>query len=65
MQPLRVIFLDVDGVLHPIGEPPYLYPLQIELEEISARVDEGMGRQGDDTYVTRVLPSEFTKPCME
>ena len=61
--PNRVIFLDVDGVLHPIGDHDLL-PLGADLDELSARADEGIVHCGELGHVTRVLKEEFLATCM-
>jgi hypothetical protein len=61
-----VIFLDVDGVLHPLG-PNYL-PLRASPEELSARADEELAEvttKDAAPSITRVVAGEFLPECME
>jgi hypothetical protein len=60
----RFIFLDVDGVLHPIGEPPFLTPLEADWDDVTNRADESIANADDPQHVTRVCKGEFTAPCM-
>lgn len=39
-KPLRLVFLDVDGVLHPLG--PNHLPKGADVEQLGARVDEDL-----------------------
>ena len=55
-----VIFLDVDGVLHPLG--PNHLPLHSSLSDLTSRADEELA--SPDTYPTRVCDGEFTPECM-
>ena len=52
---LRVIFLDVDGVLHPLGANHL--PLGANIDDLSARIDEQQleANETSATYVTRTL----------
>ena len=52
---LRVIFLDVDGVLHPLGANHL--PLGANMDDLSARIDEQQleANEKSATYVTRTL----------
>ena len=50
----RFIFLDVDGVLHPIGEPPFLTPLEADWDDVTKRADESIANADDPQHVTRV-----------
>lgn len=63
-EPCRIVFLDVDGVLHPIGEPPYMVPLKADWDDVCARATELEAHGDDPEYVTRVCKGEFLDPCM-
>eukprot|EP01043_Picozoa_sp_COSAG02_P085251 COSAG02_NODE_22933_length_735_cov_1.305031_1_plen_213_part_00 len=63
-EPCRIVFLDVDGVLHPIGEPPYMVPLAADWDDLCARADEVEARGDEPEYVTRICNGEFLDPCM-
>eukprot|EP00614_Pseudopedinella_elastica_P017427 CAMPEP_0172654222 /NCGR_PEP_ID=MMETSP1068-20121228/244221_1 /TAXON_ID=35684 /ORGANISM="Pseudopedinella elastica, Strain CCMP716" /LENGTH=566 /DNA_ID=CAMNT_0013468663 /DNA_START=507 /DNA_END=2207 /DNA_ORIENTATION=+ len=56
----RVIFLDVDGVLHPLG--PDSLPLEADRAAVLARAD--WEPQGEEQQAYPVLPGEFTPECM-
>jgi hypothetical protein len=64
IEPRRIVFLDVDGVLHPIGEPPYMVPLKADWGDVCARATELEAHGDDPVYVTRVCKGEFLDPCM-
>lgn len=55
--PISVIFLDVDGVLHPLS--PKGLPDGATLEELVARQDHEDAHAADPLYVAETLPSEF------
>lgn len=70
--PSRVVFLDVDGVLHPLG--PNHLPLHADLEDLSARADEELAAAvNPDTstststspQITRVVSGEFLPECLQ
>ena len=56
-----VIFLDVDGVLHPLGEN--FLPLHANLEDLVARTDEELSSTQTE-IPTRVVEGEFMSECM-
>jgi hypothetical protein len=58
------VFLDVDGVLHPLTAKSL--PVGADLDELCARADEQMddANQRDPRYVTRILPQEFRPECL-
>jgi hypothetical protein len=57
-----IVFLDVDGVLHPLHRH---LPRDASLADLSARVDEDLAR-GDiePDYVGGVVTGEFERECM-
>ena len=60
----KVIFLDVDGVLHPLAANSL--PVGANVDEMCARgVEELEAEQASDaSFVTRTMPYEFVHPCM-
>ena len=63
----KIIFLDVDGVLHPLG--PNHLPLTSTLDDLSSRTDEELALLDQplilqDLFTTRVVEGEFTQKCM-
>jgi hypothetical protein len=64
IDPHRIVFLDVDGVLHPIGQPPYMVPLEADWDDLCTRADEVEAHGDEPEYVTRVCNGEFLDPCM-
>eukprot|EP00729_Bicosta_minor_P006623 gene6623-31198_t len=59
------IFLDVDGVLHPLT--PKGHPVGADIIDLCDRSDEEMAADArkDASFVTRVLPTEFKRSHME
>ena len=55
-----VVFLDVDGVLHPLNERGF--PLLAELSDLIARNEEG---EKTPEVASRVCDGEFHTPCMQ
>ena len=55
-----VVFLDVDGVLHPLNERGF--PLLAELSDLIARNEEG---EKTPEVRSRVCDGEFHTPCMQ
>jgi hypothetical protein len=62
MPGLRVIFLDVDGVLHPLG-PNFLPSLAVP-EDLFSRTDDEFEHGEEAGFVFRVVPGEFVPTCM-
>ena len=71
MNCLKVIFLDVDGVLHPLGKN---YLPKISLDLLANRTDNDMNHQEICSskecgiscgYLSPLLEGEFTSECME
>ena len=60
--PLRVIFLDVDGVLHPLG--PNFLPCLAVPDELFARTDDELEHCEEEGFVFTVVAGEFVPPCM-
>jgi hypothetical protein len=63
-----VIFLDVDGVLHPLS--PNHLPLHADPADLSARADEELAeaihpKQDALSPITRVVEGEFLPECMK
>ena len=58
----RFIFLDVDGVLHPLNERHV--PALVDSEDLYKRVIEEEENDSDHTYVKRVLDGEFVPEIM-
>ena len=54
---IRVVFLDVDGVLHPLS--PKGLPDGATLAELVTRQDREDAHAADPHYVAETLPSEF------
>jgi hypothetical protein len=57
-----IIFLDVDGVLHPLNEKHF--PVGADVEDLVERADED-GKDTEDMGVSRVCTGEFHRQCME
>ena len=58
MMKRRLLFLDVDGVLHPLGANHL--PLNASVEDLAARADEDTAADDDDPqHVSRVCAGEF------
>lgn len=60
--PQQILFLDVDGVLHPLGKnflPCYAY-----LEDLVARTDSDLMYGDDIGYVSPFVHGEFCEPNM-
>lgn len=60
----KVVFLDVDGVLHPLAANSL--PVDADVEELCARGVEELEAEkaADSSFITRTMPYEFVKPCM-
>lgn len=57
-----IIFLDVDGVLHPLDEKHF--PVGAEVADLVSRADED-AEDVDDLGVSRVCTGEFHSKSME
>lgn len=57
-----IIFLDVDGVLHPLNEKHL--PSNVKMEELYQRVEEEE-EAGDSLEMTRILEGEFMPDIMQ
>jgi hypothetical protein len=56
-----ILFLDIDGVLHPLHRH---LPRGATLDDFGARVDEDLLHDTDPNYVGGIVQGEFTSECM-
>lgn len=59
----KVIFLDVDGVLHPLTQE--FRPVGSTMTELSIRAEDESANSGREGYQFPVCSGEFSKECLE
>ena len=60
--PVKILFLDIDGVLHPLGANNL--PKYASLNELSSRVDCDVLNGDDPDYISQVVKGEFMSDNM-
>jgi hypothetical protein len=60
---VRLLFLDIDGVLHGLNERHY--PKDSSMDDVLARVEEEEKHAEEESYISPILKGEFDQGCVE